>query len=71
MNRSLSISDNDICSTCKHCVYNPGELSFCRNDWPYKQFKNWNDEIQKCSSYEQITKEFENWSTEDLKELVS
>jgi hypothetical protein len=66
MNKPLSISDDDICATCKHCIYTPGELSFCHKDWPYQQFKNWNDDIQKCLFYEQIDSEFGNWSKEAL-----
>lgn len=30
----LSISDDDICSNCQFCVYNAGELSFCKKNWP-------------------------------------
>jgi len=25
----MSIGDDDLCSTCKHLIYNPGELSVC------------------------------------------
>ena len=30
----LSISDDDLCSGCRHCAYNPGELSGCALKWP-------------------------------------
>jgi len=60
MNKQLSISDNDICSDCKHCVYNPGELSFCDKNWPFTE--TFGDDIQKCLFYERIDSEFENWS---------
>lgn len=29
-----SISDDDLCSGCAYCIYNPGELSGCKLDWP-------------------------------------
>ena len=29
-----SISDDDLCSDCSHCVYDPGELSACSQGWP-------------------------------------
>jgi len=32
MNRS--ISDDDICSSCRFCDYNPGERSSCEKDFP-------------------------------------
>ena len=65
---SLSISDNDICSRCKHCVYNPGENSFCDNDWPAKP--NIDDEFQECNFYSEITSEFENWSVAAIQKTL-
>lgn len=29
-----SISDDDLCSDCAHCRYEPGEMSACALDWP-------------------------------------
>lgn len=29
-----SISDDDACATCAHCVYQPGEQSDCAQGWP-------------------------------------
>lgn len=29
-----SISDDDLCSDCLCCSYNPGHLSACLLDWP-------------------------------------
>ena len=29
-----SISDDDICSDCSHCRYQPGQLSECSQNWP-------------------------------------
>ena len=30
----LSISDDDVCSSCRFCRYNPGGESGCAMDWP-------------------------------------
>ena len=32
-----SISDDDLCSTCTHCQYQPGEQSGCTQNWPGQQ----------------------------------
>jgi hypothetical protein len=29
-----SISDDDLCATCKSCNYQPGEMSACSLNWP-------------------------------------
>lgn len=29
-----SISDDDVCATCSHCTYRPGEMSTCALNWP-------------------------------------
>lgn len=29
-----SISDDDLCSGCMHCDYQPGDMSGCRLGWP-------------------------------------
>jgi hypothetical protein len=29
-----SISDDDLCSDCAKCHYNPGDMSRCDFDWP-------------------------------------
>jgi hypothetical protein len=29
-----SISDDDLCATCAHCSYRPGNLSGCSKDFP-------------------------------------
>lgn len=36
---SLSISDDDLCATCRHLAYSPGDMSTCQlkdatNQWP-------------------------------------
>jgi len=30
----ISISDDDVCASCRHLLYRPGELSFCRKGFP-------------------------------------
>lgn len=32
-----SISDDDLCATCAHCQYQPGEQSGCTRNWPGQQ----------------------------------
>lgn len=32
-----SISDDDLCATCAHCRYQPGEQSGCTQNWPGQQ----------------------------------
>lgn len=29
-----SISDDDACSECSHCGYDPGGMSSCEKHWP-------------------------------------
>jgi len=45
----LSISDDDVCSTCQFCVYNCGELSFCKKDWPCEPDEDL--QIRSCPEY--------------------
>ena len=47
-----SISDDDICSICGHCKFNPGELSQCLNEWPGKVDES--GYIQECPQFLQI-----------------
>lgn len=35
-----SISDDDLCAKCAHCVYLPGEESGCRKQWPGENDEN-------------------------------
>lgn len=34
MTAPRSISDDDLCSSCKQCAYKPGKLSSCALAWP-------------------------------------
>ncbi len=57
---ALSISDDDLCATCTHLAYCPGDNSVCKlainqSQWPAK-FNDDNYSIS-CDSYnEEITK---------------
>jgi hypothetical protein len=31
---AVSISDDDLCSDCQHCEYNPGLYSYCKAPTP-------------------------------------
>ncbi len=44
-----SISDDDLCATCSHCDYKPGEMSGCREGWPGEQDRD--DYVLKCPSF--------------------
>ncbi|AVA38037.1 hypothetical protein C3Z06_30980 (plasmid) [Cupriavidus metallidurans] len=45
-----SISDDDLCATCAHCTYRPGELSQCSKNWPTEDA----DEVENCPAFEQL-----------------
>ncbi len=32
--QARSISDDDVCSGCAHCAFEPGSLSTCSVGWP-------------------------------------
>lgn len=59
MSYQLSISDNDICSTCKFCAYNPGKESSCALDWPTEP--DIDGEIRDCPEYKKIDHPEQNW----------
>lgn len=44
-----SISDDDICAHCVHCIYRPGESSACAKQWPGT--KDEDDYIVLCSEF--------------------
>lgn len=47
-----SISDDDLCATCSHCQYRPGEMSECNKDWP--GLENSDGYVQECSLFDPI-----------------
>lgn len=52
----ISISDDDLCSRCRHCRYNPGEYSSCDkfetsgNKWPGRFDPD--DYVQSCDRFD-------------------
>ncbi len=53
--RLISISDDDLCATCKHCIYNPGGQSGCWKEWPCKFDED--GYVVMCKLYEEKTDE--------------
>lgn len=45
-----SISDDDLCSNCRHCDYNPGEMSGCASAWP--GLENENGYVLECGEFD-------------------
>lgn len=54
-----SISDDDLCATCRNCEYRPGDMSGCKNGWPGREDQD--GYVQECEQYERIQHEDENW----------
>ena len=46
-----SISDDDLCSGCRHCDYRPGDMSGCALSWPGLEDEN--GYVQECANLEQ------------------
>lgn len=60
--RSRSISDDDLCASCVHLDYRPGETSICvhptfKPDWVKQSDEN--GYVQTCEAYTELTKEDE------------
>lgn len=51
-NNGVSISDDDLCATCAHCVYLPGEISQCKLDWP--GLRDRDQYVQVCRRYQPV-----------------
>ena len=47
-----SISDDDLCSDCKFCDYQPGEQSGCSKDWPGLEDRD--GYVQKCDAIDYL-----------------
>lgn len=47
--RMKSISDDDLCASCLHCNYQPGDMSGCSENWPGVE----DDDgyVQKCEQF--------------------
>ncbi len=48
--QQMTISDDDLCATCQHCRYNPGEESGCAVGWPGHQDAD--GYVQACEQHE-------------------
>lgn len=46
-----SISDDDLCATCRRCDYQPGALSGCNLDWP--GLADADCYVQQCTKFEE------------------
>lgn len=46
------ISDDDLCATCKHCQYKPGELSSC--DVSYPGLVDPDGYVQECDQFDDV-----------------
>lgn len=44
-----SISDDDLCATCRHCHYLPGEMSSCTQSFP--GLEDDDGYVQECSAF--------------------
>ncbi len=53
-----SISDDDLCSGCGHCLYAPGETSGCPKGWP-GQFSD--GYCVECPDFIKVAKPGDNW----------
>ena len=58
--KKLSISDDDLCATCKFCQYNVGNESSCLKDF-YPAIANHYDYIVACEEYQKIDYQEQNW----------
>lgn len=55
-----SISDDDLCATCRNCQYRPGEMSGCGKDWP--GLEDQDGYVQECTKFVRISVADENWA---------
>ncbi len=66
--KTLSISDDDLCATCKFCRYNVGNESSCLQEWPaFDIVGQVNDDgyIRACLEYEKIDHPEQNLSLDN------
>lgn len=66
---AFSISDDDLCASCRHCAYVPGELSLCKLQRfdAQKVFvgnKDENGYVISCNEYTKLKKGQSNWCLE-------
>ncbi len=58
--KELSISDDDLCSTCKLCQYDPGKESTCEKHWP--ALFTIDGYAVTCEQYQKIDFPEQNWT---------
>ncbi len=58
-----SISDDDLCATCRNCQYRPGELSGCIKDWP--GLEDQDGYVQQCGQFAHLADVADAWTKED------
>lgn len=63
---AFSVSDNDLCATCQHCAYAPGDMSLCKlqladpdQDFPGQLDEG--DEVVSCEKFIPIHFQQDNW----------
>ena len=64
-----SISDDDLCGDCAHCVYQPGEESYCAMRWPGDVDAD--GYIRACKEFSKIGQPTANWSARAQADLSS
>jgi hypothetical protein len=47
-----SVSDDDLCATCRNCDYQPGDLSDCEARWP--GMEDADGYVQECEAHDPI-----------------
>lgn len=47
-----SISDDDLCSQCRHCDYQPGDMSCCSLGWT--GLEDADGYVQECQPFDQV-----------------
>ncbi|MDP2449614.1 MAG: hypothetical protein Q8Q74_08095 [Polaromonas sp.] len=47
-----SVSDDDLCATCKNCQYVPGEMSECSLNWPGNE--DGDGYVQECAEFKSV-----------------
>ena len=68
--RKISISDDDLCSNCEHCKYDPGQLSSCELNFNPAIF-NPDGYVIDCFDFKHIEKQGDNWVNNAVNELLN
>jgi len=73
-----SISDDDLCATCRNCKYRPGEMSGCKQGWPGMEDEN--GYVRECEQFERAAGGSLDWGSkpqccpycgsDDIREIV-